>query len=221
MGDFHDYLSLSDKIGGDMSRAPSTQFQSFVDNHARHPISPLGNLFTWTNRQKQPSHTQERLDWCLSNANWDVHFPTPRLYHGDFFGSDHQPLIITLHHSVDQSHHVPRFIFDRLWMSEPDFETCLRDAWMLNNQNHHSNPLIGFNEKLSNCSSRLKQWKQSLGPPLATQIREVQSQLKVVQSFPRPTNDKLDQGRKLEKELNSLLQKEEDYWQQRSRVTWL
>ncbi|KAF4382112.1 hypothetical protein F8388_001257 [Cannabis sativa] len=67
-----------------------------------------------------------------------------------------------------------------LWMSAPGFEDCLLDAWTLNNHNHHSNPLIGFNEKLYNCSSRLKQWKQSLGPPLATKVREVQSQLKFV-----------------------------------------
>uniref|UniRef100_A0A803PU32 Reverse transcriptase domain-containing protein n=1 Tax=Cannabis sativa TaxID=3483 RepID=A0A803PU32_CANSA len=155
-----------------MSRSPSTHFQSFVDTHELQPLYPLGSPFTWTNRQKQSSHTQERLDWCLSNTDWDANFPNPRLCHGDFFGSDHRPLILTLHHPADQSKHVPRFIFDRLWMSEPGFEDCLRDAWTLNNHTHHSNSLTGFNEKLYNCSSRLKQRKQSLGPPLTTQICE-------------------------------------------------
>uniref|UniRef100_A0A803QD75 Reverse transcriptase domain-containing protein n=1 Tax=Cannabis sativa TaxID=3483 RepID=A0A803QD75_CANSA len=194
MGDFNDYLSLTDKIGGDMSRAPSPQFQSFVDTYALHPLSLLGNLFTWTNRQKQPSHTQERLDW---------------------------PLILTLHHLNDQRNHPPRFIFDKLSMSEPGFEDCLRDAWMQTNSNDHSNPLIGLHERLSNCASRLEQWKHSLGPLLATQIRDVHAQLKIVNSLPQPTNDQLNQGRQLENELNELLQKEEIYWQQRSRVTWL
>ncbi|KAF4358373.1 hypothetical protein G4B88_017250 [Cannabis sativa] len=119
MGNFNDCLSLSDKIGGNMSRAPSTQFQSFIDNHELHPLTPLGNLFTWTNRQKQPNHTQERLDWCLSNDAWDAIFPASRLNHGDFFGSDHRPLILTLHYMSDHRNHTPRFIFDKLWMSEP------------------------------------------------------------------------------------------------------
>ncbi|KAF4385040.1 hypothetical protein G4B88_017841 [Cannabis sativa] len=128
-----------------------------ASQHVLHPLYPLGNPFTWTNRQKQPSHTQERLNWCLSNSDWDANFPNPRLCHGDFFGSDHRSLILTLHHPTDQSKHVPKFIFDRLWMSAPGFEDCLLDAWTLKNHNHHSNPLIGFNEKFYNYSSRLKQ----------------------------------------------------------------
>ncbi|KAF4362391.1 hypothetical protein F8388_026097 [Cannabis sativa] len=119
------------------------------------PLYPLGSPFTWTNRQKQSSHTQERLDWCLSNTDWDANFPNPRLCHGDFFGSDHRPLILTLHHPADQSKHVPRFIFDRLWMSEPGFEDCLRDAWTLNNHTHHSNSLTGFNEKLHHSDANM------------------------------------------------------------------
>uniref|UniRef100_A0A803PAC2 Reverse transcriptase domain-containing protein n=1 Tax=Cannabis sativa TaxID=3483 RepID=A0A803PAC2_CANSA len=121
----------------------------------------------------------------------------------------------------DHRNHTPRFIFYKLWMSEPGFEDCLRDAWAQTNSNAHSNPLIGLKERLTNCSFRLKHWKQSLGPPLATQIRNVQSQLKIINSLPQPTNDHLEQGRKLEEELSGLLQKEEVYWQQCSRVTWL
>uniref|UniRef100_A0A803Q8S3 Reverse transcriptase zinc-binding domain-containing protein n=1 Tax=Cannabis sativa TaxID=3483 RepID=A0A803Q8S3_CANSA len=171
MGDFNDYLSLSDKIGGNMSRAPSAQFQSFIDNHELHPLTPLGNLFTWTNRQKQPNHTQERLDWCLSNNAWDAIFPDSQLNHGDFFGSDHRPLILTLQYMNGHRNQKPRFIFDKLWMSEPGFEDCLRDAWTQTNPNPHPNPLIGLKERLTTCSSRLTLWKQSLGPPIATQIR--------------------------------------------------
>uniref|UniRef100_A0A803Q1S7 Reverse transcriptase domain-containing protein n=1 Tax=Cannabis sativa TaxID=3483 RepID=A0A803Q1S7_CANSA len=106
-------------------------------------------------------------------------------------------------------------------MTEPGFEDCLRDAWTETNLTPHSNPLIGLKERLTTCSSRLTLWKQSLGPPLATQIRNVQSQLKIINSLPQPMNDQLDQGRKLEAEFGSLLQRDEIYWQQRSRVTWL
>uniref|UniRef100_A0A803Q328 Reverse transcriptase domain-containing protein n=1 Tax=Cannabis sativa TaxID=3483 RepID=A0A803Q328_CANSA len=181
----------------------------------------LGNLFSWTNRQKPPHHTQERIDWCLSNEAWDAIFPASHLNHGDFFGSDHRPLILNLHHMSDPRTPTPRFIFDKLWMSEPGFEDCLREAWTQTTSNTHSNPLIDLNERLTNCSSRLKHWKKSLGPPLTTQIRIVQSQLKLINSLPNPTNEQLEQSQKLEEELSGLLQKEEVYCQQRSRVTWL
>uniref|UniRef100_A0A803P3A5 Endonuclease/exonuclease/phosphatase domain-containing protein n=1 Tax=Cannabis sativa TaxID=3483 RepID=A0A803P3A5_CANSA len=221
MGDFNDYLSLSDKIGGNMSRTPSTQFQSFIDNYELHPLTPLGNLFSWTNRQKPPHHTQERIDWCLSNEAWDAIFPASHLNHGDFFGSDHRPLILNLSHMSDPHTPPPRFIFDKLWMSEPGFEDCLREAWTQTTSNTHSNPLTDLNERLANCSSRLNHWKKSLGPPLTAQIRIVQSQLQLINSLPNPTTEQLEQSQKLEEELSGLLQKEEVYWQQRSRVTWL
>uniref|UniRef100_A0A803QPN5 Reverse transcriptase domain-containing protein n=1 Tax=Cannabis sativa TaxID=3483 RepID=A0A803QPN5_CANSA len=112
------------------------------------------------NRKKQPYHTEERLDWCLSNADWDANFPNPRLLHGDFFGSDHRPLILTLHFQADQPTPTPRFIFS-----------------------------FGF----QNQGSRI--------------------------AF--PTNAQLNSSRYLESELNRLLHKEEEYWQQRSRITWL
>ncbi|KAF4394142.1 hypothetical protein G4B88_000653, partial [Cannabis sativa] len=123
--------------------------------------------------QQQPSHTQECLDWCLSNNDWDVLFPTPRLSHGDFFGSDHRPLILHLLSPADQPKIPPRFIFDKLWMAEPSFEGRLRDAWTQHLPSSSSNPLISFTEKLRNCSSSLSDWKKSLGPPLATQIRQL------------------------------------------------
>ncbi|KAF4391818.1 hypothetical protein F8388_017413 [Cannabis sativa] len=72
------------------------------------------------------------------------------------------------------------------------------------NPTDHSNPLMGLHERLSNCASRFKQWKRSLGPPLATQIRDVHAQLKLVNSLPQPTNDHLNQGRQLENKNNWL-----------------
>ncbi|KAF4390039.1 hypothetical protein F8388_002981 [Cannabis sativa] len=184
-------------------------------------FKPQRNLFTWTNRQKPPHHTQERIDWCLSNEAWDAIFPASHLNHGDFFGSDHRPLILNLSHMSDPHTPPPRFIFDKLWMSEPGFEDCLREAWTQTTSNTHSNPLTDLNERLANCSSRLNHWKKSLGPPLTAQIRIVQSQLQLINSLPNPTTEQLEQSQKLEEELSGLLQKEEVYWQQRSRVTWL
>ncbi|KAF4351647.1 hypothetical protein G4B88_025093 [Cannabis sativa] len=166
LADLHPSQPLRFAVGSSAITAPSSsRVWKFK------PQRPDGNLFTWTNRQKQPNHTQERLDWCLSNNAWDAIFPDSQLNHGDFFGSDHRPLILTLQYMNGHRNQKPRFIFDKLWMTEPGFEDCLRDAWIQTNRNPHSNPLIGLKERLTTCSSRLTHWKQSLGPPLATQIR--------------------------------------------------
>ncbi|XP_030479385.1 uncharacterized protein LOC115696632 [Cannabis sativa] len=136
MGDFNDYINLDDKIGGDTSRTPSGQFQNFLDSFALHALSFTGNPFTWTNKQNQQFHTQEHIDWGISNTEWDSLFPKHHLLHGDYFGSDHRPLILNLHHTPTSQNHNTRFFFDKLWLSEPDFEDCLRHAWT---SNLHSN----------------------------------------------------------------------------------
>ncbi|KAF4369729.1 hypothetical protein G4B88_022127 [Cannabis sativa] len=162
LADLHPSQPLRFAVGSSANTAPSSS--------RIRKFKPQRNLFTWTNRQKQPNHTQERLDWCLSNNAWDAIFPDSQLNHGDFFGSDHRPLILTLQYMNGHRNQKPRFIFDKLWMSEPGFEDCLRDAWTQTNPNPHPNPLIGLKERLTTCSSRLTLWKQSLGPPIATQI---------------------------------------------------
>uniref|UniRef100_A0A803PDT5 Uncharacterized protein n=1 Tax=Cannabis sativa TaxID=3483 RepID=A0A803PDT5_CANSA len=197
MSDFNDYLTLNDKIGGDISRCPSAQFQNFLDAFALHPINALGNPYTWTNKQKQQIHTQERLDWGISNDDWDPSFPSARLLHGDFYGSDHRPLI----HPLSQGHPSnpnSRFIFDNTWISEARFEDCLRQAWAPNNATNGQDSRVKISVKLQNVFIHLKQWKKSLGSSLSHQNQDIQSQLKNVNAISQPSNSQLALGRTLE-----------------------
>uniref|UniRef100_A0A803QR81 Reverse transcriptase domain-containing protein n=1 Tax=Cannabis sativa TaxID=3483 RepID=A0A803QR81_CANSA len=221
VGDFNDYLNSHDKIGGDTSRAPSTQFCNFLDSFTLHDIKYTGHPFTWTNKPGQQSHTQEHIDWAISNAEWDSLFPKHHLLHEDYFGSDHRPLILNLHHLPASQNHNNWFFFDKLWMDELDFEDCLLQAWSFNHHSNTTDPIANLAGKLKQCLMHLTKWKKSLGPSISSKIREIQYNLKQVQNCAYPTDSQLQRGRQLELELDNLLYKEEEYWKQRSRVQWL
>uniref|UniRef100_A0A803QDA4 Reverse transcriptase n=1 Tax=Cannabis sativa TaxID=3483 RepID=A0A803QDA4_CANSA len=106
-------------------------------------------------------------------------------------------------------------------MSEPDFDDCLRHAWTSGQNSNNSDPIVNITGKLKHCSLHLSKWKKSLGSSISSKIRDIQSNLKNVQSYTHPTDYHLQLGRQLENELDSLLYKEEEYLKQRSRVNWL
>ncbi|XP_060961789.1 uncharacterized protein LOC133031999 [Cannabis sativa] len=92
LGDFNDYLSISDHSS--CSNLPSyamTHFQRFVSKFSLLPLNPIGSKFTWKH-----GTVCERLDWGVVNHTWQQTFPHTTLYHLGFYGSDHRVLRITL-----------------------------------------------------------------------------------------------------------------------------
>ncbi|KAF4388186.1 hypothetical protein G4B88_021882 [Cannabis sativa] len=133
---------------------------------------------TRLNFQGQQSHTQEHIDWVISNAEWDSLFPKHFLLHEDYFGSDHRPLILNLHQLQSTQRHSNQFFFDKLWLAEPDFEDCLTQAWSSNHQSNTNNTIVNLAEKLKHCSKHFTEWKKSLGPSISSKIKEIQHTLK-------------------------------------------
>lgn len=74
--------------------------------------------------------------------------------------------------------------------------------------------------KLSGCVSNLMRWNKYTFAHIKTRLSECYRILSELQSTP-PTIANIQKINGVEREINSLLEKEECKWRQRSRVSWL
>ncbi|XP_026410246.1 uncharacterized protein LOC113305422 [Papaver somniferum] len=60
-------------------------------------MSYTGRSFAWSSNVCGGGIRRSRLDKALTNAEWVLHFPDAKLIHLPQLGSDHRPIIWTLH----------------------------------------------------------------------------------------------------------------------------
>ncbi|KAL5560010.1 hypothetical protein UlMin_036221 [Ulmus minor] len=164
-----------------------------------------GPKFTWC-RGKATSLIQERLDRMLGNREWMDLFPNSRVHHLNLWGSDHRPLLVELLQAdefsiLGKSWKKGRFHFEEAWVEEAGCSHIIKEHW----NSRSADSLEGVADKLRSCASDLEQWN------LETFDR-VDKQL---------SSHNWKEHQRLEKALVALRYKEERYWKQRSKDTWL
>ncbi|KAF4388064.1 hypothetical protein F8388_014747 [Cannabis sativa] len=61
-----------------------------------------------------------------------------------------------------------------LWLDEDGFHDCLRKSWTMTLPQSECDPILNIKKRLDQCSTHLRQWKTTLGPPLKSKIRDTQ-----------------------------------------------
>ncbi|XP_060964110.1 uncharacterized protein LOC133033413 [Cannabis sativa] len=216
LGDFNDYLSLSDRSSS--SNPPSyamTHFQSFVSKFSLLPLNPIGSKYTWKH-----GNVCERLDWGVVNHIWQHTFPHTTLYHLAFYGSDHRVLKITLNDdSMIRLRH-KRFMFENFWLTEPSFYDTVRGNWNHSHLGQIPLTLNTFLLKQKTCVDDIKSWNAGFNS-LSRRIHALESSINAIHSNLPLSSDKIQHASALQSQLDSLLYKNEILWKQRSKSHWL
>ncbi|KAL5554664.1 hypothetical protein UlMin_042065 [Ulmus minor] len=156
----------------------------------------------------------------LGNSGWLDLFPNSLIHHLSSWGSDHRPLLVELLRADELSTFGKiwkrgRFHFEEAWVDEVDCSNIIKDHW-------NSNPTVNLDRvvgKLRLCATDLERWNLDSFRILKMQVRKAKAAFDRIDKNLSSHNWKEHQ--RLEKALDALRYKEERYWRQRSKDTWL
>ena len=216
-GDFNEILSQEEKSGGALR--PQYQIEAFRDIVSKCEFIDLdfsGFNFTWCNQREGYDRVYLRLDRAFATQDWLEHFPRVRVQHLEDTTSDHCPILLTDSNST-HGRGKRRFFFEAIWAKWPDCKELV-DAVSRANVNLHDPS--SFSSGLKICASSLSKWGMSVFGQIPRKLKEMQDSLSVLTKEDTAGQNGAEINR-IRKEINILLDDEELWWQQRSRVQWL
>jgi hypothetical protein len=219
IGDFNAILGAHESRGYfTPSRLPMQDFQNWTDfNHFVH-LPTIGAEFTWQNDRSGRRYTERRLDRCICNQAWlDIcsSISVCTLLRN---GSDHHPILLEF--EAAQFKFVSQFKFQKMWTLHENCRDVVASIW---NQNVVGFPMYILNRKLQMLKVKLRSWNKEVFGDIHHLVKEAETKLHDIQvqlqtSGYSETNISLE--KQAQKDLEIDLNKEEIFWQQKSKVKW-
>uniref|UniRef100_A0A803QHU6 Reverse transcriptase domain-containing protein n=1 Tax=Cannabis sativa TaxID=3483 RepID=A0A803QHU6_CANSA len=221
IGDFNEILSNQNKLGGGLrNERQIDDFREVLDSCSLSQLPFEGDPYTWTKGRHNVNAIKERLDWCFTNDVWNTFFQPMTTSHLDYFSSDHRAIavnVLYIYSAKEKPARKTRFCFEKFWLEQPEAAAIIRDCWSSN-----SNGGINlFMHNLSSCTEALQKWHASKFGSFKKRIFEAQNQVTLLNNAAVTTTQDVLKLQKSESILDDLLEQEEQYWHQRSRVDWL
>lgn len=213
-GDFNEILNLTEKKGG-RPRFTDTGFNDCLYRNLLIDMGFVGQQFTWVNSTTNLNPIRSRLDRGVCNMNWQIQFPESQITHLPRIASDHCPIMLSL-----QSNHHPRsqfkpFKFFMMWIDHPDYKRLVNQVWQTQS--------LSLEDKISETAKQLQVWNKETFGNIFSQKKTILKRLAGIQNaLDRNVNPYLHRlERELQLHLTDIMEKEEKYWLQKSRITWL
>jgi hypothetical protein len=218
LGDFNEVVKLEEMCG--RFRRPEKQMQAFrnvLDDCGLVDLGFHGFPFTWCNNRDPPHTTWVRLDRAVVNTEWLTRYPRARVDHVDVIKSDHKCLWLVSEPPSSRRQKRRPFRFEEMWMSDSGCEKTIMEAWR---STRPGTAMFQVSQKLRECKYQLGYWSRESFGNIGKKIEATKIQLKHAETLAiQGLNHENLQA--LRKQLNSLFEKEEKMWRQRSRSLWL
>uniref|UniRef100_A0A803PWX1 Reverse transcriptase domain-containing protein n=1 Tax=Cannabis sativa TaxID=3483 RepID=A0A803PWX1_CANSA len=221
VGDFNEIVSLAEKIGG-RDRPPEAMdgFKEVIDDCRFIDFGSSKHELTWCNEHNS-SQIMERLDRGLCNEEWLRQFEGADVQLLDWWESDHRALVINIPVRVDgdkcgKAKRKNRFHFEEAWCQEEECTEIIDNMWK--ERQGRGRP-VSFRCKINKCGKALQDWNKKKKARLNNEIAKTKKILHELTMQQQPGVWEAIQH--MEDKLNGLLEKDEQYWRQRSRALWL
>lgn len=158
----------------------------------------------------------------MINPTWGSLFAASHIEQLDFYKSNHRALKLSIHPQTSApplpTKFHSRFCFEATWLDEPTSYDIINCHWTIGTI---TNPLDQVNHNILQCSKMLSMWHREYFGGFQRRIKAAQSRVSTLANSPCFSAQHLQNLHSSEKILDDLLAKEETYWHQRSRTSWL
>ncbi|KAH0644091.1 hypothetical protein KY289_035065 [Solanum tuberosum] len=181
------------------------------------------------NRRVEEECIFKRLDRILVNQEFLDLYPSSEVHHLVRHGLDHAPVHMICN-ATEEPHSMP-FRFLHFWTKHKEFKDVVRQHWK---SDRHGSPFIVFQDKLKNIKKALSSWSRNTYSDVFQKIATLEELIKEVYTHidqPSPGSTtagpnhsqkrkKEDLQEKVDRRETRYLAIEEEYWRQKTGMTW-
>ncbi|KAL0011121.1 hypothetical protein SO802_006229 [Lithocarpus litseifolius] len=214
--DFNELLWSHEKLGlGPKQDCRMKEFRDVLDECGFMDLGYVGEKFTWRGK-RAGGMVLERLDRADATNGWFSRFPGFKVQHLHTQSSDHKAILIKLE-GISPRPNRP-FKFEQMWLKEGACSEIVIKAWGSTSLNANMPQIVG---KILACGEKLTTWSQQSFGSIKRQVVKKSKLLSKAELD--AANGKLDYEmvKARRAEVNDLLDKESQMWQQRSRSLFL
>ena len=216
-GDFNEITHLEEKCGWAERNADQMMaFRNALNACNLQDLGFIGSNYTWCNGRFGSQRTLIRLDRMVANTEWRSLFQGARVYHKSMAASDHCALVLHMKTGQPQRRKKPRFRFESMWLRDPGCREVVELAWDATNPSGD----LTTQDRIKNCQNQVRWWNTNVFGHVNKQLQKKQEQLQHLESL-NTLHDFTEDIALLRKEINELLDRENDMWWQRSRALWM
>ncbi|KAG7572302.1 Endonuclease/exonuclease/phosphatase superfamily [Arabidopsis suecica] len=211
-GDFNELVDPTEKIGGPVRKDSScVEFRQMLISCGLWEVKHSGYQFSWYGNRNDEL-VQCRLDRTVANQAWMEMFPQAKATYLQKICSDHSPLVNSL--VGEQWKKWAGFKYDKRWIKREGFKDMISQFWSQQSATGDNRMMA----KIASCRKEISRWKRATRPNSAIRLQELQFKIDAA-TKKVPFNKK--ELASLKRELNQEYINEEQFWKDKSRITWM
>jgi hypothetical protein len=173
--------------------------------------------FTWSNKRADGVVTQVRLDKAVANSKWCDIYRETEVFILTARASDHNPLLINFEKEIHLCGGGNRgFKFEDRWWLDEDCGNIIRSAW--EQSSLPGGPMQAVRSNLERCQTLLKSWNRRKYGNMEKMVNRKSKELLHLQQ--QEGNGVQEKIKKLQLEIDQLLEHEDIRWKQRAKQHW-
>ncbi|XP_019198971.1 PREDICTED: uncharacterized protein LOC109192724 [Ipomoea nil] len=213
VGDLNDIAAVGEQWGSDsVSTISMNRFSDAMNNCSLFDVGASGPRFTWCRHVGGRVTQMRKLDRVLWNMEAQMLFPEAKAVVLARLHSDHHPVLF-----IDEAGNPPDrssrpFRFEAAWLGREDYKKIWEDSALLGSE--------GFANFITLVTAKSKTWNTDVFGNIFQRKRHIEGHIRGTQQANNYAFSGALQSldKRLQKDLNEVLDQEETFWFQKSRV---